>query len=1300
MVMKKLLNLDSGTIRSPGADHKKKSRHDIAIIGMGVKMPMAETVDQFWSNIRSGVDCISAFPVLRRKDIDLIYRARGREAEQMSYYEAAYLDEIDKFDYNFFKIAPKEASLMDPAQRLFLETVWQAIEDAGYGGRKICGSKTGIMIGYTPSMINSYAGFIFEFEHSAIQMAAVGNIPAILPSRIAYLLDLKGPTMFLDTACSSSLIAVHLACRSIRCGECDMAVAGGVKLILTPIEDPEEKLGIESADFRTKAFDDRSDGTGLGEGLAVVLLKPLAKALKDKDHIYAVIKGGAANQDGYSASLTAPNPLAHAAAIEAAWRQAGIDPETISYIETHGTGTKIGDPIEVEGISRAFRRHTARNQFCGIGTVKTNIGHLYEASGIAGLIKAALALEHRELPPTLHFNVPNQYIGFAESPIYVNTKLTEWQSGDFPRRCGVNSFGMGGTNCHIVLEEAPPPVATDFPAEAGAFYVFTLSAKQWDGFNGLIAKYGDWFDGNSGYDIAEICYTANTGRGHYNIRLAVIASDFGELQAKLFRFINSGKLPNVAEGIYLGEHTPIGNRNARKANELTDEAKRGLTASSQGKVRQFLKTGKTDYNLADAICELYVRGAEIDWERFYRGRKIKKLRLPTYSFEKTRCWLDITAAKPKYENTGLYYQVVWEPDVFVSLPEDSVNPGPELTGENILLIYDALSAATMNEAAVAYLRHGCNSLIEVELGDEYRKIDDQKYQIRNCEADFDELLTELQNKNLTQVIHSPALGSKNCGDTLNDLTANLHKGLYSLFFLMKSIQKALDGHALKLFILSYCAATVTGTEGVIKPENSSLAALGRIFTRENPLVKCKFIDTDDYFEIGRIYAELQRECDGGQVAYRENQRYFPEFREVDLAGYQSGQPVAIKSDGVYIITGGAGGIGLEIAKYLASKNRVNIALINRSPLPERDKWPEITGCDGWDKTAGRISAIREIETNGSTVCWYSADVSDFTAMEAVFHNLRAKFSQINGIVHAAGAWSDGLIHEKNESAFAQTIRPKIEGTWILANLTQHDNLDFLVLFSSIAAIYGAPGQGDYAAANSYLNAFAAWLRKRGRRGLAINWVTWLETGMAVATNTNIGTAFKGLATKQGIEAFAAVLDSRIDQVVVGEIDYESDLVLLLEKAPLALSAKIKRNFAKKKSSYSVRSKHRPGTTIGEVALTGGDGGGIFTETERKVAQVWGEVLGYPELDIEDSFFELGGDSLQATIMVAKFYKEFNLEISLRELLTTPTIQGLAKYIQGKTEIRGDAAAKMAGAVAEIANRSGETLDDDLIDLAD
>lgn len=1293
MLKKKLLNIDSETLRPDIGDIEKISKNDIAIIGIGVKLPMAETIEQFWSNIRNGVDCISAFPQMRQKDIDRIYRAKGREVEQIKYYEAAYLDEIDKFDYNFFKISPKEASLMDPAQRLFLETVWQAIEDAGYGGQKICGSKTGIMIGYTPNTINSYASLIFELEHSSIQMAAVGNIPAILPSRISYILDLKGPTMFIDTACSSSLMAVHLACQSIRSGDCDMAIAGGVKLILIPIDDPEEKLGIESSDSRTKAFDDHSDGTGLGEGLAVVLLKPLFKAIKDNDHIYAVIKGSAANQDGYSASLTAPNPFAHADAIEEAWQKARINPETISYIEAHGTGTNIGDPIEVEGFTRAFRRYTNKNQFCGIGTIKTNIGHLYEASGIVGLIKAALALKYRELPPTIHLNVPNQYIKFEESPVYVNTKLTEWKTGESPRRCGVNSFGLGGTNCHIVLEEAPPLAKTNSHVENGIFYMFTLSTKNLNGLNDLVKKYLDYFGRNANYEIEEICYTTNTGRGHYNIRLAIIVSSFLELKEKLYQFKNAGNVPIIEEGLYLGEHTLIGNRIARKENELTDVDKRELTESSEEKVKHFWETGKTSLSILNTICQLYVKGAEIDWESFYDGMKIKKLRLPTYSFEKTRCWLNVPDTKPKYENTGLYYKVFWE-------QEDIINKYPEFIDENILIIKESLSCETMDEEAISYLRNKCNSLIEVEIGAEYKKVNDHKYKIRNCEADFYALLIELKNKNLNQIIHSISLDNKNSVDSLNDLTEILNKGLYSLFYLVKAIQRAMNGEELKLFILSYCSTEVTGKESVIKPENITLAALGRIFMRENPLVKSKFIDTDDNFNIHQIYGELHQDFFNGQVAYRENKRYIQEFREVDLLNYKYEKQVEIKSNGVYVITGGAGGIGLEIAKYLASKNRVNIALINRSKIPEREKWPEIIKCNAGSKLAGKVRAIQEIEMNGSEVCCYSADVSNLTEMEEVLQNLRTKYQKINGIIHAAGTWSDGLTHEKSEMSFAQTIRPKIQGTWILENLTQHDEIDFFVLFSSVAAIYGAPGQGDYAAANLYLNSFSSLLSKKGRRGLAINWVSWLETGMAVDTNTNINTTFKALPTKQGIEAFAAVVDSNLDQVLVGEIYYESDLVLLLEKSPLSLSSKIKHNFERKKSSFSVRSKHQTGNEIGEVVLTGGDGSGIFTEMERKVAQVWGEVLGYQELNIEESFFELGGDSLQATIMVTKFYKEFNIEIPLREIISTPTIQGLAKYIQGKTETILNIEEEIGSVVDEVANMSEETIDYNLIDRTD
>lgn len=310
-------------------------------------------------------------------------------------------------------------------------------------------------------------------------MSVQGNLSPIIASRISYLLDLRGPSMVVNTLCSSSLVALHLGCQSLKKnGECSMALIGGVQINLIPIRQVE--VGIESSSKRTRTFDHQSDGTGAGEGVIAFLLKPLEKAMKDEDNIYAVIKGSAYNQDGASAGLTAPNPAAQEDVIIKAWQEAGLDPETISYIEAHGTGTRLGDPIEIDGIKRAFRRYTDKRQFCAIGSVKSNIGHLDASAGLAGLLKAVLALQKGKIPPTINFERPNKMIAFHKSPVYVNTKLREWETDGFPRRCGVSSFGFSGTNCHVILEEAPHMEAGKDKKDnkEGDFRILTFQQKK------------------------------------------------------------------------------------------------------------------------------------------------------------------------------------------------------------------------------------------------------------------------------------------------------------------------------------------------------------------------------------------------------------------------------------------------------------------------------------------------------------------------------------------------------------------------------------------------------------------------------------------------------------------------------------------------------------------------------------------------------------------------------------------------------------------------------------------------------
>lgn len=429
----------------------KRAYKDIAIIGMSGLFPNSLSMEDFYDCLKSERDFIRSFPSGRKNDIDVYESFRNPGSFGPAYKKGAYLEEIDRFDPEFFDITPREAGLMDPAQRLFLETVWEAVHDAGYT-KKIKGSLTGVYAGASNFSGNSYGQMILHMSPEEYDLAFAGNLPSALAGRIAYFLNLKGPCMLIDTACSSSLTAVYTACQALRNRECEMAVAGGIKIHLMPFQDG-RKLGIESADNKTHTFDENSDGTGHGEGAMAFLLKPLEQAITDRDSIHAVIKGGALNQDGYGMSLTAPNVSAQEQLLIKAWKDAGVDPETIVYIEAHGTGTKLGDPIEIEAIHRAFCHYTQRRQFCAVGSVKTNIGHLDTAAGGAGLVKAVQILKTRKIPSSIHFSRPNRNIDFISSPVYVSDRLISLESSKELLRCGISSFGLSGTNCHIVLEE-------------------------------------------------------------------------------------------------------------------------------------------------------------------------------------------------------------------------------------------------------------------------------------------------------------------------------------------------------------------------------------------------------------------------------------------------------------------------------------------------------------------------------------------------------------------------------------------------------------------------------------------------------------------------------------------------------------------------------------------------------------------------------------------------------------------------------------------------------------------------------
>jgi len=539
---------------------------------------------------------------------------------------------------------------MSPAQRMFLQTAWQALEDAGYGGESLHGSRTGVFIGHNADALHDYKRLIEALDPDALSMAAPGNLSSMIPSRISYLLNLRGPAISVDTACSSSLVAVHLACQSIRSGECESAIAGSVKLNVLPI-DTGIRLGIESSDNRAKTFDESSDGTGIGDGVVALLLKPLSRALEDGDHVYAVIKGSAMNQDGSSVGITAPNALAQEDVIARAWQDAGIDPETVTYMEAHGTGTSLGDPIEIDGLTRAFRKYTDKKQFCAIGSLKSNIGHLDHAAGIAGLLKAVMSLVHKQIPPTLHYTSPNRKIPFLDSPVYVNDELTPWETDGGARRCGVSAFGMSGTNCHVILEEAPEQRGAGrtgaggtgsqqasgpapLPSESEGTELFCLSAHSMTALERLVQQNREWIAGHRGesWRLSDVCYTLAAGRGAHRYRLAIAASGWEQLAQALDSIAEQGLSDLALPNVCFGTADSI-------ASGGLQEDERELGPAELGR--------------------RYAAGHTIDWKKVYEGKRRNRLPLPVYPFDLHRCWVEENRKQAALRTPSAMWSGMW-----------------------------------------------------------------------------------------------------------------------------------------------------------------------------------------------------------------------------------------------------------------------------------------------------------------------------------------------------------------------------------------------------------------------------------------------------------------------------------------------------------------------------------------------------------------------------------------------------------------------------------------------------------------
>ncbi|MBL6449561.1 SDR family NAD(P)-dependent oxidoreductase [Fulvivirga sp. 29W222] len=1110
------------------SNETQAQRREVAIVGLSGKYPLSENIEEFWENLKKGKDCITEIPE-DRWDTKRFFDPKRNQAGKSYSKWGGFISDVDKFDPLFFNISPKEAELIDPQERLFIEAAWQTIEDAGYSKEGISAmGRVGVYVGVMYGQYQLYGAEAMLAGNAVVP----GSSYASIANRVSYFLDLHGPSIAMDTMCSSSLTAIHQACEEIRKGDIEAAIAGGVNVSIHPHKYLILSQGnFAASDGRCRSFGDGGDGYVAGEGVGAVLLKSLDKAIEDGDHIYGVIKSSVINHGGKTNGYSVPNPNAQGDLIIESLKKAKIDPSTLSYIETHGTGTALGDPIEITGLNKAFGDTNEKKQFCPIGSVKSNIGHLESAAGIAAVTKVLLQLKHQQLVPSLHAETLNPNINFSDSPFYVQRELTDWTSNDgYPRRAGISSFGAGGSNTHLIIEEYNDLSLQDRETPQSLPQAFVLSSKDQNGLLKYAEKMLTFLGNNKGTSLTDIVYTSQVGRTPMNERLVIVASSTQELEEKLGRWLagqqekDSKKSASELEGIYHG--------NIKKASSDAS----ALLEGEEG--RAYLKVIMEARNL-EKLAKLWISGGEIDWSLLYQHTQPKRVSLPTYPFAKERYWIKTppfslstdqfivqeinTDDQPEEEKKRkLHYQPQWVELNLSPTEEETPESGSVLVLDTTDELYQAMKNGQKQSSP----------LILVKPGNNYQEIESTVFTLDpQNEAHFGQLVETLASRSQLpyRIVHQ-ALALEN-SDKADDITKQLNSGVFALFNLCKALMA--QKHQVPLKILS-----VFNNAGISAALNAALGGFFKTLALENPHYHGKIVEVQQGDE-GRVTTEekvriVSDEFNDGnwkkneiRYKYRDEKQAYTRFvRELTqfVRVERSQDRLPLKQNGVYIVSGGLGGLGLVFSEYLVKNYQCNLVVFGRSELK-----------------AAQEKKLDRLKAYGTEILYLQADASSLEDMESVVKSAKARFSQVNGVIHSAGVNIDSFILRKSREEMDKVLAPKIYGTINLDLATRDEDLDIFVLFSSIAGVMGNVGQCDYAYGNHFLDSFAenreTLVREQKRKGktLSINWTYWEEGGMHISDEEvamiEKQAGLSPLPVNQGVQYFEEFLISDLSQGV-------------------------------------------------------------------------------------------------------------------------------------------------------------------------